>query len=179
MQEVLRIPDTISTSNRMRVDGVEALCIFLKRFTYPCRYVDLILHFGRAVPDCSIISSQIMDHIYSTFSHLLSDFNLPILSQNKLEEYCDVIHAKDAPLTNCFGFVDGTVRPICRPGTNQRVVYNGHKRVHALKFQSLALPNGLIGNMYGPLEGKRHDCFLLRLSNLLPKFCPSTTKRCN
>ena len=169
LQEVLQIPDTISTSNHMRVDGVEALCIFLKRFTYPCRYVDLIPHFGRAVPDYSIISSQIMDHIYSTFSHLLSDFNLPILSQNKLEEYCDVIHAKGAPLTNCFGFVDGTVRPICRPGTNQRVVYNGHKRVHALKFQSLALPNGLIGNMYGPLEGRRHDCFLLQLSNLLPK----------
>lgn len=32
-----------------------------------------------------------------------------------------------------------------------RVVYNGHKRVHALKFQSVALPNGIIRNMYGPV----------------------------
>ena len=30
------------------------------------------------------------------------------------------------------------------------IVYNGHKWVHVLKFQSLALPNGLIGNLYGP-----------------------------
>lgn len=48
-----------------------------------------------------------------------------------------------SPLPNCFGFVDGTVRPISRPDENQRLVYNGHKRVHALKFQSLVVPNGL------------------------------------
>ena len=47
--------------------------------------------------------------------------------------------------------VDGTVRPICRPGEMQRAVYNGHKRVHGLKFQSVALPNGLIANLFGPV----------------------------
>ena len=30
-------------------------------------------------------------------------------------------------------------------------MYDGHRRVHALKFQSLAPPNGLIANMYGPV----------------------------
>ena len=29
------------------------------------------------------------------------------------------------------------LRPISRPGTNQRLLYNGHKRVPAIKFQSL------------------------------------------
>ena len=58
------------------------------------------------------------------------------------------MYAKGAALNNCFGFIDGTVRPIARPGENQRVVYNGNKRVYALKFQSLALPNGMIGNMF-------------------------------
>ena len=41
-------------------------------------------------------------------------------------------------------------RPICRPGQNQRSVYNGYKRVHNIKFQSVVLPNGLIGNLAGP-----------------------------
>ena len=68
-----------------------------------------------------------------------------------LQEYTDVIHAKGAPLNNCFGFIDGTVRPISRPGQHQRIVYNSHKRVHSLKFQSVALPNALIRNMYGPV----------------------------
>ena len=67
-----------------------------------------------------------------------------------LQTYAGAVYTKGAALNNCFGFIDGTVRPIARPGENQRVVYNGHKRAHALKFQSLALPNGMIGNMFGP-----------------------------
>lgn len=31
------------------------------------------------------------------------------------------------------------------------IVYNDHKRVHGVKFQSMAIPNGIIGNMYGPI----------------------------
>ena len=68
-----------------------------------------------------------------------------------LNQYADAISNKGAALENCFGFIDGTVRPISRPVANQRIVYNGHKRVHALKFQSVALPNGLIGHLYGPV----------------------------
>ena len=56
-----------------------------------------------------------------------------------------------AALTNCFGFINGTVRPICRPTQYQKIVFNGHKRVHSLKFQSVTLPNGLIVNLFGPV----------------------------
>ena len=45
-----------------------------------------------------------------------------------------------------------------RPGNGQRIVYNGHKRVRGLKFQSIALPNGLIGNIFGPV-GKNLNIF--------------------
>ena len=31
------------------------------------------------------------------------------------------------------------------------VVYNGHKRAHGLKFQSVVIPNGLIAHLYGPV----------------------------
>ena len=68
---------------------------------------------------------------------------------------------------NCFGFVDGTVRPCSRPRQNQRILFNGHKRVHALKFQSVVFPNGLICNLYGPVEGRRHDSGMLAESRLL------------
>ena len=63
--------------------------------------------------------------------------------------------------------MDGTVRPICRSVEIQHIVYNGHKRLYALKFQSLALPNGLIGNLFGPVEGRRHDAGMLKDSGLL------------
>ena len=68
--------------------------------------------------------------------------------------YTDAVHSKGtkgAVVDNCFGFIDGTVRPISRPMPNQRVVYNGQKRVHALKLQAVSLPNGLIANIYGPV----------------------------
>ena len=64
-------------------------------------------------------------------------------------------------------FVDGTVRFINRPGIHKRVLYNGHKRYHALKFQLVAAPGGLIANLHGPVEGKRHDGGMLMNSGFL------------
>ena len=61
------------------------------------------------------------------------------------------MQAKGAALQTCFGIVDVTVRPIARPDEHQRMMYNGHEWVHAIKFQSAALPNGLIANLYGPV----------------------------
>ena len=64
------------------------------------------------------------------------------------------------------GFVDGTACPICQLLQHQRVAYNRHKRVHALKYQSVTTPDGLIVDLYGPVEGRRHDMFLMTKSNL-------------
>ena len=74
-----------------------------------------------------------------------------LLSPASLQEYANAIHRAGAALDNWFGFIDGTVRAISRPGKDQRLVYNGHKRVHALKFQSVSLPNGIIANLFGPV----------------------------
>ena len=56
-----------------------------------------------------------------------------------------------APLSNYYGFIDGTVRPICRPVELQEVVYNGPKGVQALTFQTVTVPSRLIGNLFGPV----------------------------
>lgn len=74
-----------------------------------------------------------------------------VLNSPALQIYAQVISQRGSPLQNCFGFVDGTVRPIAKPDNNQRIFYNTLKRLHALKFQSLALPNGIIGYLYGPV----------------------------
>lgn len=33
-------------------------------------------------------------------------------------------------------------------------------------MQSVETPNGLIANMYGPVEGRRHDAFMLGMRSL-------------
>lgn len=58
--------------------------------------------------------------------HLIRQWNHTLSPQN-LQRYADSIAAKGAALQNCFGFVDGTVRPICHPKQIQREVFNGHK----------------------------------------------------
>ena len=165
--EALRIPEEIRCSNRQSFNAVEALCILLKRLSYPCRLSDLIPTFGRSVPELSNIVSYMVNFVHNTHGHLLSTLQQEWLSPRCLQEFSDVIHDKGSPLNNCWGFIDGTVRPIARPGQNQRVLYNGHKRIHALKFQSVATPNGLIANLYGPIEGQRHDSAMLAQSGLL------------
>ena len=148
-------------------DSVEALCICLKRFAYPCRYADMVPKFGRPVPQLCAISNKVIDILFDQFSYLLEDLNQPWLTPENLQIFANAVFAKGAALDNCWGFIDGTVRPICRPTRNQRMVYNGHKRVHALKFQSVVAPNGLIANLFGPVEGRRHDSALLAMSGLL------------
>ena len=59
------------------------------------------------------------------------------------------------------------VDQFARTGRNQRAVYNDHKRSHALKFQSVVAPNGLIANLYGPVEGRSHDAAMLVISGLM------------
>jgi hypothetical protein len=96
----------------------------------------MIQQFGRSVPEISLILTEVTNYIVGTHGHLLSDLDQPRLQPANLESYAEAIHQKGAALNNCWGFIDGTVRPICRPGEHQRIMYNGHKRVHAVNFQS-------------------------------------------
>ena len=49
---------------------------------------------------------------------------------------------------------------------NQRALFNGHKRIHAIKFHSVVAPNEFIGNVHGPVKGKKHDSAMLTVLNV-------------
>lgn len=108
---------------------------------------------------------------YHRFHHLLEDLNLVWLD---VFSFAEAVQDAGAPLDNCWGFIDGTARPIARPVRNQRIMYSGHKRCHCLKFPSVVAPNGLIANMYGPIAGRRHDAFMLDVSGLQHKLATIT-----
>ena len=129
----------------------KVLCMALKRFYYPCRYSNMIPCFAKPVPVLSMITNTVVGFIYNMHGHRIMQWNNFLLDQLKLEQCAAAVAEKRAALDNCYGFIDGTVRPIYRPQDNQRVVYNGHKRVHAIKFQSLTVPSGMIAQIYGPV----------------------------
>jgi hypothetical protein len=108
-----------------------------------------------------------VDLIYDGNHHLFNDWRQPWLNPIQLQLYADAVTAKGDSLSSCWGFIDGTVKAISRPSVYQRYVFNGHKRYHALKFQSIMASNGLIAHLFGPIEGRRHDCALLTESNIL------------
>ena len=41
-----------------------------------------------------------------------------------LQQFANVVYEKGAALENCWGFVDGTVAQVSRPGLMERILYN-------------------------------------------------------
>ncbi|XP_037044424.1 uncharacterized protein LOC119080269 [Bradysia coprophila] len=165
----LGIPNQISLDTRVKVSGEEALCILLHRLSYPKRYADQMKFFPRGRSALSGIFNFMVDFISKGKGRLLKSFDHTFLSQDKIEELCSSIAAMGSPYKRCFGFIDGTVRAVCRPIDDQREFYNGHKRVHSIKYQSIMLPNGIIFNMFGSVVGRRHDGHMLARSKTVAK----------
>ena len=73
LSEALQIPETFHCQQRSVCDGMEGLCMALKRFSYPCRYSDMIPRFATLVymiiipPPFFILSLQ---HFKNTFLNL-------------------------------------------------------------------------------------------------------------
>ena len=132
----------------------------LRRLTYPCRWSDLVPLFGRLASELSLIFRMGIDDLFSVFGVMLQNLN------HQRQDCVAAVHRKGSPLAICFGVIDGTVRSMCRPTHNQRLVYNGHKRCHALKYQGVMLANGIMGQLAGPYEGRRHDAHLYHDSGI-------------
>lgn len=97
--------------------------MYLKRFAYPCRYGDLVYHFARPVPEISIITNHIPHNGLDLRSVASSAYKIQsrfALSPPKLLQYAEAIEQAGAALNNCWGFVDGTMRPVCWPNENQQ-----------------------------------------------------------
>lgn len=164
LADVLGIPNEIICDQRSVVGGVEALCMLLKRLTYPCWYSDMIQRFGqRQVPVLCMATNSLLDYIYSAHHQRITQWNDNIPNP---AAYADCIHQIGAPLDNCFGLIDGTVRPIARPGVTLRILYNGHKPIHSLKYQAVAIPNGLIAHLHSPVG--KSGCFTILETLSLP-----------
>ena len=167
LRQKLRLPVSIKLENGSVVSGLDALCMFLRRLAYPSRLLDLASLFGRKPSDISRAVKFVLDHIYEHFCGLLENLNRPLLSSQHLQEMAQSVQNKGCPFDRCWGFIDGTIMQICRPKEHQRQVYSGHKKVHCLKFQSVMLPNGIIGSFMGPYIGRRHDAGIFHESKLL------------
>ena len=139
----------------------------LYRFAFPSTLTKLEVMFGRSASACSVIVNHGIQLLYARFGTRLYEFDVFLVMQ-RIHLYQEAIRKKSKnAVTTCFGFIDGTVHFIARPGTKRRVrgirnrnniqraVYNGHKRHDGLKFQSTVIPDGLVAQMFGPVDLRR------------------------
>ena len=125
--------------------------------------------YGRSQSAISEIVNWSVEFLDEKWKHLLDWDHQYLLSEENLRIYGQAIYDQGAPVNTVFGWPDCTKFFICRPCLHQRVAYNGHDRAHCLKFQAITLPNGIIANLYGPVEGRRHDMALWEDSGIPAK----------
>lgn len=144
------------------------------------------------------MSKTFFDHLSSDWGYLLTD-NL-LFWKSRLESFAEAIRLKCGSLeTNpclfpasniaggfcIFGFIDNTMNATCRPGGGptrdganatrndpnlQRAWYNGWKKLHGFKWQTVDLPNGMNFHVWGPKSVRHNDLFMLdesRINQLL------------
>ncbi len=168
LKSSLLIPDELElgqAGHHSIFSGEEGLLLLLRRLAYPNRATDLVELFGLYPCEISLLLGHMVFHVYDNFHNLLE--NSLEMWIPSLPKFRDVIVGQGAPVgLNIWCFLDGTLRPMCRPSYGQRSQYSGHKRVHGLKFEILSLPNGIIARLYGPEDGRRHDITMARNSGL-------------
>lgn len=153
------------TKNGLVFRPIVALAIFLARLATPAPLSSLIEIFGYSLPALSRCIDSVSSIIYKKWHHLL-EFDPVRLPPKTLDEFATAFALKGCPSDRIWGAIDCTIISICRPRKKQRTTYSGYKKSHALKYQGVTTPDGIIALCFGPVEGRSADGTLLRLSGL-------------
>lgn len=156
--DLLGIPQVITLRNHSSFGGEEAIMMTFWRLSYATRLHDVCEAFKIEVPLASRVFNYILRHI-NGFIEERNRFKLPfgrLVSHG--ERFAEIIQSKtQGLLVDTIGFIDGTLKPICRPSSGQSTYYSGHKRCHGLRFQGMVTPDGIMVHLFGPAPGRRAD----------------------
>jgi len=78
------------------------------------------------------------------------------LSRAQVRVYANAVEQAGG-VQGIWGFIDGTLRQICRPTHNQCNWYSGYKKYHAFKYQAIMTLDGLVSHLGRPFEGRLGD----------------------
>ena len=158
--------DSIQWRTRYAPSSELALCLVLVRLSWPQRLFELTLTFGRSMAFLSSVYADTVEHLCRRYGRMLRWH--PILQYRRLRQYSRAIGRAGGwrGRGTIWGFIDGTFRGTCRPEEEQRLLYSGYKRRHGFKYQAIVCPDGLIGSIDGPYEGKANDHAMVHASGL-------------
>ncbi|KAI8350115.1 hypothetical protein B0O80DRAFT_459078 [Mortierella sp. GBAus27b] len=117
----LQLPEVFVADNRSTMGKIEGLCLVLHRLSCPRHFSDAVPIFGKHEATLTAQFRVITDTIHQDWKHLLL-FDHVRLNPAYLQQLSQLVHAKGS-LQNCWGFVDGTHKRVCRPEDNQDLVH--------------------------------------------------------
>jgi len=107
-----------------------------------------------------------LDWVYQIAKLNLCSINTAFYTPEYLQSLADCL-SNESPLTNCIGFIDGTIRKICKPVVDvDGAMYTGAKKMFGLKYQAVLGPDGLVMHLTECDSAAVHDFTVFCESNL-------------
>jgi len=184
-----QFPEFIKTKSRHKFTGEEVFLFGLYRLCNPTKLSNEIVNIRFGFHTKSLASEcfrAFLDHMVNNWGYLLTNNvgfwadkfpNTSYAIRRKCQEL-GVIFPVDF---NVAAFTDNTMNAACRPGGGprrdgtyaprndpliQRAWYNGWKKLHGMKWQTVDLPNGMNAHVWGAVSVRHNDLWTLSNSNL-------------
>jgi hypothetical protein len=185
-----QFPDKFVSKGRNVFSGEEVFLFGLYRLSHVSKYNQADVHtlFGLSDPGlASKCFHCFLNFMVTNWGYLLTnnlDFWLPYIPDcaraiaRKCQEKGCYFPEDDFSI---FSFIDNTMNACCRPGGVptmegegaprwhnyiQQAWYNGWKKLHGLKWQTVDLPNGMNFHVWGPFSVRHNDLYSLRHSDI-------------
>jgi nuclease HARBI1 len=165
----------ITLSNNSKIFSEHLFLFSLHRLAKASTLEDLSSIFGYESTQLSRAFQWFINHILINFSYLID---------RSVDQWVDwfpqFAHVVEEKM-NSFGvffnqhqhngvacFIDTTFCKTCRPSGPKIVqqAFYSRKKGHGIKFQAILFPNGIIGEIYGPISGRRNDRLIVRKSTI-------------
>jgi hypothetical protein len=136
------IPERVECEDRSVWSGHAALAVFLRRMSFPTRYLDLVMFFRRSKTALHGAFKYVLAKVYLASADRMQRISRDQLNDGKLREYADAIRARGFPMSNCFGLVDGYVT--VRSSVFSAIMICAERTPHvtAEQFTLFAVPRG-------------------------------------
>ncbi len=144
--------------NRIRCRREIAMYYKLYRLGSHSTFAKDVQAFGRSETWLCTIFNGILLTLHHKYQEKLL-FDPLFLTRERLWKYAADLARNGCPMTYVFGFVDGTMRRVCRPVNDimQSALYSGYKFGHYIKYQAVVAPDGLVISLEKASFGSAHD----------------------
>jgi hypothetical protein len=181
-----RLDALVTLDNGHKLSGELVMVIGMFAWSYPRCQQDIAKLFRESgQPVISRIVSYFISHMLHHFAHLIQSEEIDALSMwtPAVDYFVDCVQGKGGEYGERFDrvgmFLDGTFNHTCRPDQRQehedqgrdtqRAVYSKYYGGWGLKYLHCVFPNGIIGQLWGPVDGRRHDGHLFQISGINDK----------